>query len=97
LALLLLDVRRVPRQDERIIMERLTLRGVPVCIVLTKCDKVKEREISAKTKALRTSFPPTTAIHSVSAASGRGIDTLVKFILQGALHALRQTEKEPAV
>jgi GTP-binding protein len=97
LALLLIDVRREPRQDERIIMERLALRSVPVCIVLTKCDKVKARDIRAKIESLHRTFPPTTAIHPVSAESGHGMKDLMKFILQGAPHALRQAEEEPAV
>lgn len=97
LAVLLLDVRRELRVDERIILDRMASRGVPVCIVLTKCDKVKEREIRAKIEALRPSFPPTTAIHPVSAESGHGMKDLMKFILQGVPHALRQAEEEPAV
>lgn len=97
LALLLVDVRREPREDERIILERLTLRGVPVSIVLTKCDKVKEREVRAKIESLHRTFPPTTAIHPVSAESGRGMKDLMKSILQGAPHAVRQVQEEPAL
>jgi GTP-binding protein len=90
LVLLLVDVRRDPREDERTILARLEARGVPACIVLTKCDKVKPHEIRAKVEALRRSFPPTVTVHPVSAQSGQGMKDLMKSILQGAAHALQQ-------
>lgn len=81
LAFLLIDIRRLPGEYEADILELLTGNGIPVAVILTKCDKVSRnhrvKNISGIQKALeidRDSFFQT------SAESGEGRKELLKLI-----------------
>ncbi len=49
LALLLLDARRVPNEDDITMLEYFRASGTPFGIVMTKCDKLKKTELAQST------------------------------------------------
>jgi len=78
-ALLLQDARRDPGDEERELLEYLAARGLPVCVVLTKLDRVKAKEKVRRRRALEAGLPvPPEAILETSAKTGAGVEALWK-------------------
>jgi GTP-binding protein len=50
--ILLNDCRRDPGDEERAVQELSYEREIPLIVILTKCDKLKKRELSLRRKAL---------------------------------------------
>jgi GTP-binding protein len=80
-AVLLQDLRREWSEDEALLLEWLTQRGVPVLVALTKCDKEKPMRRAERERALREAIGlPASRVIATSATKGTGIDALWKAI-----------------
>jgi GTP-binding protein len=77
--LVLVDVRRGPEEEERILAEYLTSTGVPYGWLLTKCDKLSRGRLAARIRELQPSFGGAPAI-ATSSESGLGTDTVWRWI-----------------
>jgi GTP-binding protein len=77
LAVLLQDLRRDPDDDETLLLDWLSERGVPSLVALTKCDKLKPMRRAARVRELRASAAlPADAVVATSAETRLGIDEL---------------------
>ena len=81
--LVLIDVRRGPEEEERMLAEYLTATGVPFGWVLTKCDKLSRGRLAARVRALTPLFEGADAL-TTSSETGLGIDAVWRWI-DGAL------------
>ena len=74
LAVLLQDLRRDVTEDETLLLDWLSARGIPSVVALTKCDKLKPMRRAARVKQLRTQLGlPADRVIATSAAKGFGI------------------------
>jgi len=75
--LLLQDLRRDVTDDELELIDWLAERGVPVLVVLTKCDKLAASPRRARIAALTTAYGlPANRVIPTSARTGEGLPTL---------------------
>jgi GTP-binding protein len=75
--LLLQDLRRDVTDDELDLIDWLAERGVPVLVVLTKCDKLAASPRRARIAALTTAYGlPATRVIPTSARTGEGLPAL---------------------
>jgi len=76
-ALLLQDLRRDLSDDERLLIQWLDARRVPVLVALTKCDKLKPMRRAARVRALREQLAqPVEHVIATSAQQGLGLPQL---------------------
>jgi GTP-binding protein len=81
LAVLLLDVRRDPGEDESLLVAWLAERQVPVCVALTKIDKERPMRREQRVAVLRGGgLVPADRVVATSARSGDGIAALWRAI-----------------
>ena len=79
---LLLDVRRDPTDDDRVMLDFLADLGVPTILAATKVDKVRTAEIDARMDALAKAIgADTDQIIAFSATTGRGRDELAEALM----------------
>jgi GTP-binding protein len=77
LAVLLLDLRRDPEEDEELLLAWLAERGVPAVVALTKCDKLKPMRRAERVRSLGAASALSAAqVLATSAATGLGIPEL---------------------
>ena len=92
-ALLLMDIRRDPRDEERDLLHIFNRSAGGVYLCLTKCDKVSGSKIHATIHRLADVLHcPPERILPVSADSGAGISALIQIITQGVVHELKAEE-----
>jgi GTP-binding protein len=77
--LVLVDVRRGPGEEERMLTEYLTSAGVAHGWLLTKCDKLSRGRLAARLRELQPDFGGAPAI-ATSAESGLGMDAVWRWI-----------------
>ncbi len=80
----LVDSRREPTADDRMMIEYLNQVGIPYIVVATKCDKLNKTERRASVEALKNdpSFAEGTPVVFFSSLSGEGKDELWKEIFK---------------
>lgn len=82
LGILLVDVRRVPSDDDRAVLAALYDMGVPLLVVATKVDKLKSNALSNQLEEVRVGLGlPEGQPFCVSSVSGVGIKQLWTIIL----------------
>jgi GTP-binding protein len=80
-ALLLVDVRRELRDEERDLLAWLAREEIPANLVLTKSDKLKPGEAARRQRALAAEIGvPPERIALVSSETRRGLDTVARWI-----------------
>lgn len=77
--LLLVDVRRGPEEEERMLADYLTHAGIAYGWLLTKCDKLSRGRLAARVRELEPQFGGARAIPT-SSESGLGMDTVWRWI-----------------
>jgi GTP-binding protein len=88
LALLLVDIRRVPDDFELEILGHLTGKKIPVAVILTKCDKLSGNQKSASLKKISAALGiDSENFFITSVKSGAGKRELRKLILDYAREA----------
>ncbi len=80
-ALILVDVRRGPQEEEAQLLEWLEVEGIPAAIVLTKSDKLaRSRAAEARRAISKETSVPEDRLALVSARTRAGLDTLHSWI-----------------
>ena len=85
-AMILVDVRRGPEAEERMLVEYLDEARVPWAWVLTKCDKLGRGALAARTRELAGELDGVEAI-ATSSETGRGINEVWRWIDDAASRA----------
>jgi GTP-binding protein len=82
LCILLVDIRRVPSEEDRAVLAALYDLGAPLLVVATKIDKLTSNELSASLEVVRSGLglPEGQPFH-VSSSTGTGIRELWSIIL----------------
>jgi GTP-binding protein len=95
-ALLLIDVRRGPQDEERDLLEWLAAESIEVRVVLTKCDKLRAGELQrhAAQHAAALSLPPD-ALACTSAQTGRGLRPVATWLESWLGVELRRADGQP--
>jgi GTP-binding protein len=84
-AILLQDVRRDIKEDESLLVDWLTERGIPCLIAITKTDKLKPMRRAKRVRELKEQFDlPKECLIATSAQTGDGINVLWRAILERA-------------
>jgi len=81
--LVLVDVRRGPEDEERMLAEYLTSSGIAYGWVLTKCDKLSRGRLAARIRELEPDFGGAPAIVT-SSETGRGVDAVWRWISEAS-------------
>lgn len=83
-AVLLLDVRRIPNDDDRLMMNYFHARRIPVMFVLTKSDKPSRNTLADQQRKIRESldFQPGDAFFTFSAVTRLNKDAILDVIAQ---------------
>ena len=82
LGILLVDSRRVPSDDDRVVLAALYDMGLPIVVVATKSDKLKVNEIEPAMKSIRSGLGlPDGQPLRVSGVTGEGVKDLWRIIL----------------
>lgn len=85
---LIIDIRRTPKDEDLQLLEWLRTFGVPPILVVTKCDKVsrsqRERHISAIAKELGVARGEIAAFSALSKEGGEGIWQRIEQLIQAA-------------
>lgn len=82
LGILLVDSRRIPSEDDRVVLAALFDMGVPIVVVATKSDKLKANEIEPAMKSIRAGLGlPEGQPLRVSGVTGEGVKELWRIIL----------------
>ena len=82
LGVLLVDSRRVPSEDDRVVLAALFDMGVPIVVAATKSDKLKANEIEPAMKSIRAGLGlPEGQPLKVSGVTGEGVKELWRIIL----------------
>jgi GTP-binding protein len=83
LGILLVDIRRVPSDDDRAVLAALYDNGVPILVVATKIDKVSKNDQEASLEVIRNGLGlPEGQPLFVSSVTGQGIKDLWKIIME---------------
>lgn len=80
----LIDSRHKPTELDLKLKELLTFTGLNYSIILNKVDKLKQSEVAAATKAVKTFYPELQINHNAflySAITKKGKDKIIKHIL----------------
>jgi GTP-binding protein len=81
-AILLQDVRRDISEDESLLVDWLTERGIPCLIAITKTDKLKPMRRARRIRELKEQVElPRECVIATSAQTGDGLDLLWRAIL----------------
>ena len=82
LGILLVDSRRIPSEDDRVVLAALFDMGVPIVVAATKSDKLKANEIDSAMKSIREGLGlPEGQPLRVSGVTGEGVKDLWRIIL----------------
>lgn len=82
LCILLIDIRRIPSEEDRAVLAALYDLGAPLLVVATKVDKLSSNELSTSLEAVRTGLGlPEGQPFYVSSTTGVGIRELWQIIL----------------
>ncbi len=83
-AVLLLDVRRIPNDDDHLMMDYFHSRGIPVLFVLTKADKPSRNKLAVQQRKIRQQleFYPEDACFTFSAVSRQNKEAILDVITQ---------------
>ena len=82
LAILLIDARRVPSDDDRAVLAALYDNDVPICVVATKVDKINANQLEQSLEAVRDGLGlPEGQPFAVSSVTGEGTRDLWKIIM----------------
>jgi len=81
-AVLLLDVRRIPNDDDHLMMDYFHSRGIPVLFVLTKSDKPSRNQLAVQQRKIRQQleFYPEDACFTFSALSRQNKEVILNVI-----------------
>ena len=77
--LVLIDVRRGPQDEERMLAEYLASRGITFGWILTKCDKLSRARLAARVRELTPAFEGAPALPT-SSENGLGMDSVWRWI-----------------
>ncbi|CAB9522684.1 GTP-binding protein EngB [Seminavis robusta] len=85
LGILLVDIRRVPTEDDRIVLAALYDMGVPIVVVATKVDKISSNSLERQLLDIRNGLGlPEGQPLCVSSVTGEGTKQLWNVIMEGA-------------
>lgn len=85
LGILLVDIRRVPSEDDRIVLAALFDMGVPIVVVATKVDKVNKNDLEGQLEQIRDGLGlPDGQPFSVSSVTGEGTKALWNLIMEAS-------------
>ena len=77
---LLLDCRRKPEAEELYIIDLFRQRNIPLHLLLTKVDRLNQKEQSALLKQWKKSELPVLNILAISSQNGHNIDYLLQYL-----------------
>ena len=92
LAVLLVDIRREPQQQDLGMFDFLEEEGIPTALVATKCDKLKPAEVEAALQSLRSAFDLPQSPIPFSSVTGTGRKAVWRLIRDGILGRLEPEE-----
>jgi GTP-binding protein len=91
LGILLVDIRRLPSEDDRIVLAALYDLGVPIVIVATKVDKISKTELETQLEENRQKLGlPEGQPFFVSSVTGEGIKALWSLILEACEQGVQE-------
>jgi GTP-binding protein len=94
-AVLLVDVRRGPEEEERQVLEWLHVEGIPASVALTKSDKLSTSRIAPRLQRLAQEIPlPQDRISTVSGRTGRGLGSVAGWIREWTAFELKRPDGE---
>jgi GTP-binding protein len=94
LGILLVDIRREPTEDDRIVLAALYDMGVPIVVVATKVDKVSKTELVQNLETIRDGLGlPEGQPLCVSSVTGEGTKALWNVIMEGAEMGVKDYRK----
>ena len=83
LGILLVDIRRVPSDDDRAVLAALFDMGVPIIVVATKVDKLSKTQAEASLRIIQEGLGlPEGQPFSVSSVTGQGIKEMWRIIME---------------
>jgi GTP-binding protein len=83
LGILLVDIRRVPSDDDRAVLAALFDNGVPIIVVATKVDKLSKTQEEESLRVIQEGLGlPEGQPYSVSSMTGKGIKGLWRIIME---------------
>jgi GTP-binding protein len=94
LGILLVDSRRIPSEDDRVVLAALFDMGVPIIVVATKSDKLKANEIEPAMRNIREGLGlPDGQPLRVSGVTGEGVKELWQIILDACETRVSELKK----
>jgi GTP-binding protein len=81
---ILIDARHIGLENDKLVLEWLSVQEHPWFIVLTKVDKVKQQDISAHEKYLHEEFERAKVVFKTSSKDGKGTRALREFLQEQA-------------
>jgi GTP-binding protein len=92
-AILLVDMRRGPEQEERDLLTWLAAEGIPFALALTKSDKLSQSQAARRLRELSGQFEVEAGrVAAVSARTGRGLASLAEWVRDWTGVALRRPD-----
>jgi GTP-binding protein len=87
LVVLILDIRRNPSQEDHQLIDWLRYYRLPLCIVLTKIDKLSRNELAAQQRRIGVdlNLPPESHPISFSAKTGEGKELIWREIIRATV------------
>ena len=95
LGILLVDIRRIPSDDDRAVLAALYDSGVPIIVVATKIDKVSKNNQSSALEVIRNGLGlPDGQPLFVSSVTGEGIKDLWRIIMEACEGGVEELSKK---
>lgn len=95
LGILLVDIRRVPSDDDRAVLAALYDSGVPIIVVATKIDKVSKNNQESSLEIIRNGLGlPEGQPLFVSSVTGEGIKDLWRIIMEACESGVEELRKK---
>ena len=83
LGILLVDIRRIPSDDDRAVLAALYDMGVPIIVVATKVDKLSKTQIDDSLRVIQQGLGlPDGQPFSVSSVTGQGIKDMWRIVME---------------
>lgn len=95
LGILLVDIRRIPSDDDRAVLAALFDQGLPIVVIATKVDKVNKNDLEGQLEQIRDGLglPPGQPF-SVSSITGEGTKALWNIIMEASEGAVEEFHME---
>jgi len=91
LGILLVDSRRTPSEDDRIVLAALFDMGLPILVVATKVDKLNKNEVDGQLEQIRLGLGlPEGQPFSISSVTGEGTKALWNLIMEASENGIEE-------